>query len=165
MKVGAPNGGSHIKAGKCVTEDRFECQCLGDAIVHVRATKMKGPLVGSECGRELNAVAAVHPNDAGIIHPSDAELDQPLGLHECFGDKGVFGIAIENGAKSHVNTGNGVNKISQGMIASFGFVDEQLSGFESSFESDVALATEERFVSPGFGHFHGLMDPIFRGDE
>lgn len=128
-------------------------------------SEMKCAFVWSDRARILNPKSAIHPHDADIVDPRHAELNETLWFHQLLRDKGVLGVPIENGRQTLHRGADGINEFMFVIIAALRFADQQVCGFETSFETNVPLSTEERFVFPGFGCCHRLMDTFLMGNE
>src|SRR5699024_527814 len=66
---------------QAVLEDLFKAEEFDDRGVHARM-QAQAALVRADGRVELDAVAAVDLNLAGVIHPRHAELDEALRLHD-----------------------------------------------------------------------------------
>ena len=93
VEVGAALAAAQGQAGQAVLEDLLKAQELDDRRVH-RRVEPQAPLVRTDGGVELGAVAAVHMDLALVVLPGDAEGNHPLRLHQPLHDPGLLKLRV-----------------------------------------------------------------------
>ena len=83
VEVGTALAAAHRQGGQGILENLFEAEELDHAFVHARM-EAQTTLIRSDCGIELDAIAAVDLHLAFIIGPSDTEFDHALRLDKAF---------------------------------------------------------------------------------
>ena len=112
VKVGATLAATHGKRGEGVLEDLLEAEELEhaerDGGVEAQAT-----LVRADGGVELDAVATVDLDLAGVIHPRHAEHDDALGLDEALqqGCLLILGVGVQRGLDGAEDLGRGLEEL------------------------------------------------------
>ena len=136
IEVGTALGTAHGQGGEAVFEGLLEAEELHDRKVHV-AGKAQAALVGADGAVELDAVAAVHLNLAGIVDPGHAELDGALGLNKALEQAHllIFRMLFDDGFKRGENFFNSLNELGFMGVARFDlvkhFLDVSVHGLSS----------------------------------
>ncbi len=127
VKVGATLAATHGKRGEGVLEDLLEAEELEhaerDGGVEAQAT-----LVRADGGVELDAVATVDLDLAGVIHPRHAEHDDALGLDEALEQSGllVLGVRVDGGLQGVEDLGGGLDELGLLGVAGLELVEDPL---------------------------------------
>ena len=93
IEVGTALAAAHGKGGEGVLERLLETEELEDTQRYGRV-EAETALVRTDCGVELDAVAAVHLHDAIVVDPRNAEHDDALRLDHALEDGGFFVLRI-----------------------------------------------------------------------
>jgi hypothetical protein len=120
IKVGPSDGRANVESRERIGKYGIKAQGLNDGSRNVRR-KVEGTLVGTEGRGVLDAKSAIHANHPNVVHPADSELQVTFGFHQLFGNKGISGIAIENGRETLKGGLDRVNELGFVVIAAFGF--------------------------------------------
>ncbi len=112
VEVGAALAAAHGKGREGVLENLLEAEELQHAEGD-RGVEAQAALVGPDGGVELDAVAAVDLDLAGVVDPGHAEHDDALRLDEALEDSGllVLGVSVKGRLKGAQDLGGSLDEL------------------------------------------------------
>lgn len=112
VKVGTAFTAAHWQRGQAVFKDLLKAEKLDDRSADC-GVETKAALVGTDCGVELNAEAAVDVELTLIVVPGNTKLNKTLWLDKCFNYTAffVFGFGFNQGLETFQNFLYGLKKL------------------------------------------------------
>ncbi|MPM16585.1 hypothetical protein SDC9_62966 [bioreactor metagenome] len=140
VEVGAALAAAHRQPGEGVLEDLFEAEELDDPGVH-RGVESQATLVGAERRVELDPVAPVDPDLAGVVDPRDAEHDLALRLDDPVEDRrlDVLGMLGEHRAEALEDLMDGLVEFRFSLVAAYDRVVDHLQVPAQCFRAQDVL--------------------------